>query len=132
MKTCTRCGAQKTLDEFHRMASGAQGRGAQCKACRKGSNYDRGPISVPVEPFKEAYIRSGVSKMELARRMGYLRQPRPNKYVTTSGEVRLYPRKGRVGDTSPIRRILSQKTMNYKTAVRMADALCLDYVDMGI
>ena len=33
MKTCTKCGEEKPLDEYHKKKSGKYGRNSQCKAC---------------------------------------------------------------------------------------------------
>lgn len=38
-KTCTKCGVEKTLDEFSRQASGKLGRKRHCKSC--SAEYDR-------------------------------------------------------------------------------------------
>jgi Stc1 domain len=37
MKICTKCGVEKPLDAFGKLARGSQGRNAQCKDCR--NNY---------------------------------------------------------------------------------------------
>ena len=34
MKRCAKCGETKTLDDFHRSASGHAGRASRCKQCR--------------------------------------------------------------------------------------------------
>ena len=40
MKTCTRCGETKSLDDFHRQKSKPDGRRSHCKVCRAAEYLD--------------------------------------------------------------------------------------------
>lgn len=40
MKTCTKCGVEKSLDAFHRNAKGSHGRYSVCKECRNASRIN--------------------------------------------------------------------------------------------
>jgi hypothetical protein len=76
-KVCTKCGAEKPLDEFHRFANARDGRRAECKECscaRARARYDpdrwdTGPVS-------------GVCAYEPCGK--------PFEYVKTTGRRRMY------------------------------------------
>jgi len=71
--------------------------------------------TVPVEPFREAFLASGRSAADVARSMGC--------YST-----RLRRMLGLVPDTSGY----TNQRVSYANAVRLCDALGLDYVEMGV
>lgn len=66
---------------------------------------------VPVAVIQEAFTKSGLSQREVARRMGYVKT---------------------IADTAPVRRMLGQESVRYETAVRFAEALGVDPVDLGV
>lgn len=39
MKSCTKCGNDKPLDDFHRSKTGVQGRRANCKSCQSAAGF---------------------------------------------------------------------------------------------
>ena len=88
---------------------------------------------VPVQPFAEAFQSSGLSAIEFAERMGYLRNYKCKK------------RKGLSGDGTRAMRVLGLKDevskhhhsgrrqhVRYDMAVRLCKALDLDPVDFGV
>jgi hypothetical protein len=89
-----------------------------------GYNDSRG--SVPLAPFREAFLASKLTLSEMARRMGYER-PKPNV-------DRMRRTLGLRPDSSSRDGVRSKprQTVTYHTAVKLADALELDYTDMGI
>lgn len=40
MKTCTKCGIEKPLSEFHNSARAKDGKFSACKACRNGASRE--------------------------------------------------------------------------------------------
>ncbi len=95
------------------------------------------PDRVPLAPFREAFERSGITAHELAFRMGYMRRNskeprhadttralrvlnlRPSTASTKGGKY--YPGHFKFDDSVP-----------YDVAVRLAKALSVDPVDVGI
>lgn len=59
LKTCSRCGLQKPLDDFHKDAKKPQGRYPVCKACRK-----------PLSEASYSANRDGILAREKVRRAG--------------------------------------------------------------
>ena len=53
MKTCTKCGIEKPLDEFHRWSLSKDGYRSQCRACRK---IERKEKFRPLSMSKEEYL----------------------------------------------------------------------------
>jgi transcriptional regulator with XRE-family HTH domain len=81
---------------------------------------------VPVAPLREAFLQSGMSLSELARRMGMVRtQPNANQAARTLG---LRP------DTNSRDgvRDVPREFVSPRMAQRIADALELDYHDVGL
>jgi len=114
---CSRCGIEKPPEAFHVCRANKSGRYSSCKECRRETEQ---PLRrVPTQPLIEAFHRSRLSKCELAKRMGHTRRAKSPNGI-------------RQADTSPVYRILSQRTMNYETALRMARALNLDPVDANL
>lgn len=127
MKRCSKCGKEKPLDEFWRQWKGDGHHRARCRACeRKGH-----PPLVSNGPLREAFERSELSFCKLARDLGYTRVLKGTGWV--------------VSDPSPVKRALGlqaynghghrhppQKFMREATALRYAEALGLDPVDVGL
>lgn len=133
MKRCSKCGEDKPLDEFWRRKTGPDGRRGSCADCtRQKAQEDHGwHTLVSVVPLREAFERSELSFCKLAWSLGYTRVIKGTGWV--------------VSDPSPVRRALglqaynsrghrypAQKFMREATALRYAEALGLDPVDIGL
>lgn len=128
MKRCSKCGEEKPLDEFWHRGGAPDGRRGACADCtRQKARGDHGwHALVSVVPLREAFERSGLNFSDLANSLGYMRS-------------------GRRADPSPVRRALGfkryttrgclcppQQSMREATALRYAEALGLDPVDVGL
>jgi transposase-like protein len=83
-----------------------------------------GSGEVDIAQFRDAYLRSGMKISELARRLGYMRTiPHVQKARKAIG---LEP------DRSGSGRVGLRKSVTYKQAVKLCDALGLDYTDVGV
>lgn len=81
---------------------------------------------VPLQPFREAFERSGLSISQFALRMGYVRaKPNVDQARRALG-LRPDSHGGRGKAARP------REFTSYETAKRLCDALELDYVDMDI
>lgn len=86
-----------------------------------------GPGDVPVEPLREAFLRSGVSAYELAIRLGWTRaEPSRRPDVT-----RVKRSLGLMPYRSNGRRMVRRK-VRYERAVELADAMNVDPYEVGI
>ena len=59
MKTCTKCGEHKTLEEFHRHKGEPDGRQWHCKVCRNGYNRDN---REKYSEYQRSYVKANKEK----------------------------------------------------------------------
>ncbi len=81
---------------------------------------------VPVAPFREAFERSGMSASEVCRRLGWIDsrgKPESTRLLRSLGLKDHYHRDG-------VRRLT--QNIDYERAVRIARALDVDPVDVGV
>lgn len=86
---------------------------------------------VPVAPLRDAFERSGITSIELAKRLGWFtggNDPKPDG----SRVVRTLGIKPSGKGSKPVTRSLEDKMVSYDNAVLLADALGLDPVDVGV
>ena len=76
---------------------------------------------LPLDPFRDAFLRSGMTISEFARRMGYLRT------VPNIDQARRA-----LGLRVDADREQPRRRVTYSQAVKMCDALELDYTDMDV
>jgi hypothetical protein len=82
--------------------------------------------NVPLEPFQRAFAESGMTVSELARRLDFVHTV-PN-IDRTRRLLGLRPdTDSRVG-----KRKRPRSRITYRNAVKLADALGLDYTDVGV
>ncbi len=60
-KTCTACGQEKRLDEFHLHPSGALGRHSQCRACVNGRKREANKMNPAKRRARNLQNRYGLS-----------------------------------------------------------------------
>jgi len=86
-------------------------------------NRTRGQFEVPLEPLRDAFLRSGVSASELARRLGWVRpdseRVRRSLGLKLDQNSRGYPPRLR-------------ETTSYERALAIADALGIDPSDVDL
>jgi len=76
---------------------------------------------LPLDPFRDAFLRSGMTISEFARRMGYVRT------VPNIDQARRA-----LGLRVDADREQPRQRVSYQQAVKMCDALELDYTDMDV
>jgi len=76
---------------------------------------------LPLDPFRDAFLRSGMTISEFARRMGYVRT------VPNIDQARRA-----LGLRVDADREQPRRRVTYSQAVKMCDALELDYTDMDV
>ena len=72
MKTCTRCGAQKPLDEFHNCKSKADGKFSACKQCRNTYNMKKAKEIGHDVLYQRTLDKMGADEYKARRREYYL------------------------------------------------------------
>lgn len=69
MKTCTKCGIEKELTDYHRQKSSADGHARQCKKCANAqSKKYRENNSVKIKEYKRQYFQKNKDKVYESRR----------------------------------------------------------------
>ena len=86
-------------------------------------NRTRGQFEVPIEPLRDAFLRSGLSTHELARRLGWVKPD--NARVRRA--LGLYPDRNGRGTQPRLR-----ETTSYDRALAIADALGIDPADVDL
>jgi hypothetical protein len=89
---------------------------------------------VPIEPFQRRFLeleRAGtISRTEIARRLGWTRNPPAS--MRARGCVELIPDTGRVSRVLGLKAAYPQKTVGYELGVSLCQVLQLDPVDCGV
>ena len=92
--------------------------------------------TVPLQPFREAFKRSGLNAAEVALRMGYVRSRRVDQ---TGDATRLLRLLNLVDSSHTIKKgkrygggLKVHDEIRYDLAVRLAEAMDVDPVDVGI
>jgi hypothetical protein len=96
---------------------------------RNGRNVSETYTRVPVDPFQEAFRRSGLSANELAERLGFRR------YTPGTGKgdgIRVLRILGLRAHHHHRGQVTCNRTVPYETAVRLADAMGVDYHEVGV
>lgn len=79
---------------------------------------------IPTEKVRKAFEKSGLSKSELASRLGWT-QPHIQRLNRALGYVPDSNSKGGV-------RTVPRETINYELALKIVDAMNADYTDVGV
>ena len=75
MKTCTKCGETKPLDEYHRRKRAKDGRESRCKACKRAYKFEWYATNRDAILVRHDEYRAVNSDTILAQRVAYRSRP---------------------------------------------------------